>query len=103
MIKITCPGCKKTIEINPDLPSIMCNYCGYSIKDNKSGTIKNIADEVKKEIGNSRKYHSTYDYKKKLDIQRENTEAQIKMLIKYFLILSIIMILLFTLVKILFK
>lgn len=80
VVKLKCPECNATLEVNSDLENITCNYCGAKVlidDENESKTeriIRRLGNEIKK----NRNYYSSDEYKARLKIQDEQNKKFLK-------------------------
>lgn len=83
IINMKCPNCDASIEVNSELGNIKCNYCGSNIyiQDENETKTERVIKALGNEAQKMRDYYSSSEYQKKLEINRENTNKNIKMII----------------------
>ncbi len=84
ILELRCPRCHAKLIHNKKENIIKCEYCGtiLNLEDENKSKIEKVVEKVSSELERKRDYHSSYDYKKKLDIERENIEEKNKNIIK---------------------
>lgn len=78
VITLNCPGCGATLDVNKELETATCNYCGKKIlvEDENCSKEERIIKTIGKEIEKFRSYKSSDEYQKKLEIKhKENMRA----------------------------
>lgn len=99
IVKLKCPECNASLEINSDLDNIICNYCGakITIEDENETKTERIIRRLGNELKKSRNYYSSNEYKERLKIKNEQDLKALKQVGILFggLILMVIIILIF--------
>ena len=97
LITLKCPGCGATLDVNKELETATCNYCGKKImvEDENCSKEERIIKTIGKEIEKFRNYKSSEEYQKKLEIKHKEDMRSLKFLgIVYGSIFAFIIILL---------
>lgn len=99
IVKLKCPECNASLEINSDLDNIICNYCGakITIEDENETKTERIIRRLGNELKKSRNYYSSNEYKERLKIKNEQDLKALKQVGILFggLILMVVIILIF--------
>ena len=88
IVELKCPNCHASLTPKNN-KIIKCDYCGTVIilSDENETKTERVIEKIGDELQKAREYHSSYDYKKKLDIEREASEEKTKKFIKNMLLL----------------
>lgn len=95
VVKLKCPECNASLEVNSDLDNIICNYCGakVTIEDENESKTERVIRRLGNELKKSRNYYSSDEYKERLKIQDEQNKKNLKQVgIIYGILLLIIII-----------
>jgi len=82
LVTLKCPGCGATLDVNKELETATCNYCGKKIfiEDENTSKEERIIKTISKEIEKFRNYKSSEEYQKKLEIKHKEEIRSLKIL-----------------------
>lgn len=82
VVKLKCPECNASLEVNSDLDNIICNYCGakVTIEDENESKTERVIRRLGNELKKSRNYYSSDEYKERLKIKNEQDKKTLKQL-----------------------